>query len=507
MQEFNSTDGFVTKRGAHVRRNLLISALVCLVLGMAIGLLIGRFGTCPEQPELDVKDGVFLPGISEKIIQDGDPTISDEIINNIKSDNIRDYLRTLSEFPHLAGTDADYRQAKELHDFWKHEGLDEAYLTPYDVLLSYPNVTDDDMMNRIELLDDTDGIVYQSPLREAILHPTENKSDVVPPFNAYSAPGDVVSERLAYVNYGRLEDYRWLKNNTSVDVTGAIVIVRYGKIFRGDKVHLATLHGAIGIIIYSDPADYTLDGSTSRVYPEDWWLPPSGTQRGTIYRGLGDPLTPGYPATETSYRYTENSSEAQLPTIPAHPVGYGIGQNLLSAMAGEEVPADWRGALNITYRLGGLLNTTGWKIRMFISTKNAIRRTYNAFGIIRGAIEPDRYVLIGNHRDAWVFGAMDPSSGTAVMKEVSRVMGNLVQQGRWRPRRTVIFCSWGSEEYGLIGSNEWVEQYVKNLAARSVAYVNLDTAVIGNFSLRASGTPLMYQSIYHATRQVQCLPF
>ncbi|XP_033735883.1 N-acetylated-alpha-linked acidic dipeptidase 2-like [Pecten maximus] len=501
MHDFNSTEGFMTRRSAHVRRNLLLSALICLVLGLAIGLLIGRFATCPEESEGNVQ-GVFLPGVSDKIVQDGDPTISEEIISSINPDNIRNYLRDLSEFPHLAGTDADYRQAKELQDFWKQEGLDEAFLTPYDVLLSYPNVTDDDMMNRIELLNDTDGIVYQSPLREKILYPTENKSDVVPSFNAYSAPGDIVSERLVYVNYGRLEDYRWLKNNTSVNITGAIVIARYGKIFRGDKVHLASEYGAIGIIIYSDPADYTLDGSTLRVYPEDWWLPPSGAQRGTIFRGLGDPLTPGYPATETAYRYGEDSREARLPTIPAHPVGYGIGQKLLGAMAGDEVPADWKGTLNITYRLGGRLNTAGWKIRMFISTQNSMRRTYNAFGIIRGSIEPDRYVLMGNHRDAWVFGAIDPSSGTATMMEVSRVMGNLVKQGRWRPRRTIIFCSWGSEEYGLLGSNEWVEQYVKNLGSRSVAYVNVDIAVTGNFSFRASGTPLMYQSMFDATRQV-----
>ncbi|OWF52174.1 putative N-acetylated-alpha-linked acidic dipeptidase [Mizuhopecten yessoensis] len=506
MYELADTDHILAKaRYGNPRRPLLICGLVALVLGLVLGLLIGRFGLCPDnEPEpASQKNGVFLPGVSKQIIQDGDPTISDLLINSISSENIRQYLQDLSELPHLAGTDADYHQAKELHDFWKQEGLDEVYITPYDVLLSYPNVTDDDMMNRIELINATGGVVYQSPLREAILHPSENKSGVVPPFNAYSPPGDILSERLFYVNYGRVEDYCGTDTNNSLNVTGSVVIARYGKIFRGDKVKIAAQHGAIGIIIFSDPADYTLDGDTSRVYPDDWWLPPTGAQRGTTYLRTGDPLTPGYPATDTAFRIQEDSPEAQLPTIPVHPIGYGIAQKILEQMSGDVVPEDWRGKLNLTYRYGGKLKETGWKIRMFISTQNAMRRTFNAFGILRGAIEPDRYVLMGNHRDAWVFGAIDPSSGTAVMKEVSRAMGNLVKQGKWRPRRTIIFCSWGAEEYGLVGSSEWIEQYVKNLAARSLAYVNVDIAVEGNYTVEIKATPLMYRSLYDATKKVK----
>ncbi|XP_033733442.1 N-acetylated-alpha-linked acidic dipeptidase 2-like [Pecten maximus] len=473
-----------------------IAALAGLSIGIAVGLFIGN----------SVKDGigagVFLPGVSNRIIKDGDPTVSDIIMDTIKSENIREYLRDLSELPHLAGTDADFRQANELRDFWRQEGMDEVYVTPYDVLLSYPNVTDDDMMNRIELLNATGGIVYQSPLREAILHQSDNKSGVVPPFNAYSAPGDVTAGRLVYVNYGRLEDYRWLKNNTSVNVSGAIVIVRYQNVFRGDKVKLAAANGAVGVILYSDPAEVVPSGSSSKLYPDGWWLPPSGVQRGTVGRMSGDPLTPGYPATETAYRYSENSSEAQLPTIPVHPIGYGAAEVFLREMTGDEVPDHWKGGLNITYRLGGQLKTNGRKIRIFISTQSYMRRIYNVFGVIHGSVEPDRYVLMGNHRDAWVFGAIDPSSATAVMKEVSRVMGNLVKQGRWRPRRTIIFCSWDAEEYGVIGSYEWVEQYVKNLAARSVAYINIDMAVTGNLSFVPTGTPLIFTATYEATKKV-----
>nr|XP_022329273.1 N-acetylated-alpha-linked acidic dipeptidase 2-like [Crassostrea virginica] len=482
------------KPSTQARRKLILWVLIAGVVGLGFGMIIGRFGFCDQTEENSA------PGISDAIVQEADPGITAEILNQVNSDNIRHYLQKLSENPHLAGTDADYQQARELRDFWKSVGLDEAFITPYDVLLSYPETQDKSKMNQIFVYDASNQELWKSDLYEPILDPSENKSHVVPPFNAYSAPGDVSSSELVYVNYGRVEDYRWLAQNTSINVTGKIVLARYGKIFRGDKANQAHLHGAKGIIIYSDPADYAVDGETSQVYPRDWWLPPSGTQRGTILLGSGDPLTPGYPATEHAYRL--NETEAHLPQIPCHPIGYGVAKNLLGYMGGTEVPADWRGALNLTYRYGGSLINSASRVRIRISTKNEKKRTYNVFGVIRGRVEPDRYVLLGNHRDAWVFGAIDPSSGTAVMKEVSRVMGNLVKANKWRPRRTIIFCSWGAEEYGLIGSTEWIEQYVKNLAARAVAYLNVDIAVQGNYSLRSLGTPLLYSAIYDATKKI-----
>ncbi|KAK3092472.1 hypothetical protein FSP39_003224 [Pinctada imbricata] len=477
----------------------MLYALVIFVIAFVIGILIGRYATCPQQEEKQTS----LPAMNDAIIKEADSEIGDDIINQISSENIRLYLRDLSELPHLAGTPADYTQAKELVDFWSSVGLDETFLTPYDVLLSYPNNDDESQMNRLFVYDDNGQTVWQSDLREPILHPSENKSDVVPPFNAYSAPGDIRSAELIYVNYARAEDFYWLMHNKSIDVTGKIVLARYGKIFRGDKVAQAERYGARGIIIYSDPADYD-DSDTSHVYPDDWWLPDSGVQRGTVFLGKGDPLTPGYPAIETAFRLNQSDPSIETPNIPVHPIGYGIAWNLFGYMTGDEVPSEWRGGLNRTYRFGGNLSVSGQSgtIRMRISTSNAVRRTYNAIGIIRGAYEPDRYIILGNHRDAWVFGAIDPSSGTAVMKEISRVMGNMVKSGKWRPRRSIIFCSWGSEEYGLIGSTEWIEQYIKSLAARSVGYLNVDISVQGNFSLRALATPLLYEAIYSATRRV-----
>ncbi|XP_067681222.1 N-acetylated-alpha-linked acidic dipeptidase 2-like [Haliotis asinina] len=500
MPQFDMMDDSGTgKYHSNRKRNLIIVGIFVLLVGLCVGILIGRYGICRDQSQIEPtpeKDGVFLPGIPEAIIKDGDPEIGKQLIDAVNNKNIEEYLRYLTLNPHVAGSQTNLDLANWIKDKWMEWGFDDVKLTPYDVLLSFP---DADNPNVVRVLNDTGGVVYESPLKEANLT-GEDHPDALPPYNAYS-PAGLVEGDMVYVNYGRVEDYDWLEKNASMNVTGKIVIVRYGKIFRGSKVQIAADHGAIGVIIFSDPADYTWEGDP-RVYPETWWLPGSGAQRGSIFAGVGDPLTPGYPAIKSAYRYAENSSEVTLPKIPAHPIGYDIADKILRVMRGDEAPAAWRGGLNITYRLGPGLEKTGWKIQMNISTGNQIKTAYNVIGIIQGQIEPDRYVLMGNHRDAWVYGAIDPSSGTAVMMETARVMGQLVKSGKWRPRRSVMFCSWGAEEYGLLGSNEWVEQYRKNLRERAVAYLNVDISMQGNYSIRALGTPLLYRATYEAAKKV-----
>ncbi|GFR95335.1 N-acetylated-alpha-linked acidic dipeptidase 2, partial [Elysia marginata] len=204
-----------------------------------------------------------------------------------------------------------------------------------------------------------------------------------------------------------------------------------------------------------------------------------------------------------AYRYAEDKVDPPLPRIPCQPVSYGTAKELLRRMSGKEAPVSWKGALNTDYRLGPGFTDTGLKVELNVTNKNERAMVENVFGIIRGAIEPDRYVLIGNHRDAWIYGALDPSSGTAVMMEIARVMGEMVTQGKWKPRRSIIFCSWGAEEYGLIGSDEWVEQYVATLRERAVVYINVDTAVRGNDTLRVGAAPLLYNIAYEASRKVE----
>ncbi|XP_046567726.1 N-acetylated-alpha-linked acidic dipeptidase 2-like [Haliotis rubra] len=472
-------------------RRKLILAGVSLVVTFIVGLLIGRFAISSQG------NGANLSGVPRAIIQEADDTVHEKLASRIKAENIRENLRQLTSKPHLAGTPADYRQAKELADLWIQQGFDDVTITPYEVLMSYPDLA---RPNVVRVRGQNDEILYESPLTEAILTPRENVPGVVPPFNAYSANGTVTGD-LVYVNYGRDEDFKYVTEDVNINVTGKIAIARYGKIFRGDKAKAAQKYGAIGLIIYTDPADYAMGANSSDVYPHSWWLPPTGAQRGTLFVTDGDPETPGYPSIDTAYRAPE--SQINLPAIPVHPISYGEAENIMKYMSGPVVTPDWSGGMNIVYRYGpGFNNQTLKHVEMRISTQNQRNVTYNTIGIITGAVEPDRYVILGNHRDAWVFGAMDPSSGTAAMMEAARVMAEMVRSGEWRPRRSLVFCSWGAEEYGDLGSFEWVEEYMKNLGARTVAYLNVDIAVSGTRSLSVGATPLLNRAVYEAAKRV-----
>ena len=294
-----------------------------------------------------------------------------------------------------------------------------------------------------------------------------------------------------YVNYGRIEDFQKLEE-LGMNISGKIAMMRYGKIYRGNKVDHAAKYGAIGAIIYSDPDDVARDGQEDKdVYPNSIWLPGTGMQRGTTFMGDGDPLTPGWPSIEDAYRVPQ--SEAGLATIPAQPIGYADAKEILIKLGGQEAPADWQGKIDgVTYKLGPQFMDQYRDYHVRLTTNNEEVRvdSYNVFGVIKGAVEPDRYVLIGNHRDAWGYGASDPSSGTAQLLETARVLGQLKKDG-WRPRRTIIFCSWGSEEYGLLGSTEWVEEQIDRLQDRAVTYINTDTCASGTF-IQMKSSPVLF---------------
>ncbi|XP_060583171.1 N-acetylated-alpha-linked acidic dipeptidase 2-like, partial [Ruditapes philippinarum] len=206
----------------------------------------------------------------------------------------------------------------------------------------------------------------------------------------------------------------------------------------------------------------------------------------------------------SAYRYDETDEESQLPMIPAMPIGFQFAEKLLEMMDGEDAPSGWTGRLlnQTSYKIGPGFTDSSLILELSVHTRNERRISYNAFGMIRGEVEPDRYVMLGNHRDSWVLGAIDPSSGTATMMELSRVLGQLVKEGKWRPRRSIIFCSWGAEEFGLIGSTEWIEENSNVLDFRSVAYINMDIAVTGNYSIRGLGSPPVFSAMYRAAQKV-----
>ncbi|XP_042894430.1 putative N-acetylated-alpha-linked acidic dipeptidase isoform X2 [Penaeus japonicus] len=425
----------------------------------------------------------------------GRESADDFIIKEVDPESIRNYLRHLTSRPHPGGTKAEEENAHWVADSWRALGLDEVHLVPYDVLLSYPK---NNIPNLVRVLDAAGQAVWTSHgWQKPLYSPEESSPDVLPNFNAYSAPGNITGD-VVYAYFGREKDFKQLED-LGVSVKGKIVLARYGEVFRANIAWAAEKRGAAGVILYTDPQQYAPLGEDA-VYPNTVYMPASGVQAGTVLLADGDPLTPFYPSVESAYRLAEENSS--VPKIPVQPVSYGDAREILRHMGGPEAPAEWRGGLDVTYRLGPGMAEAGWTLGLEVHTHNARATTYDVVGVIRGSEEPDRYVILGNHRDAWVFGGVDPSSGTAALLEVTRVLTSLKDQTGWRPRRSVVVCSWGSEEYGLVGSKEWAEQFGKQLMDRTVAYINVDLTIEGNYSLRTLSAPLLYDTVFEAAAKV-----
>ena len=304
--------------------------------------------------------------------------------------------------------------------------------------------------------------------------------DVLPAYVAFQGDGDATAP-LVYVNYGMPADYDALER-MGVSVKGKIVIARYGQGWRGLKPKLAQDHGAVGTIIYSDPRD---DGySVEEVYPKGPMRPPQGLQRGsvadmTLY--AGDPLTPGWGATKNAKRL-DRSEAASILKIPTLPISYGQAEKLLRALEGPAAPASFRGGLPITYRVGGGEAT---KVRIAVKSDWSLKPAHNVIAKLKGREKPDEWVIRGNHRDGWVYGASDPLSGHAAMMGEAKALGQLAKAG-WRPKRTIVYTSWDAEEPMLLGSTEWAEHHAQELKKKAVVYINSDTNGRGFLSMGGS---------------------
>jgi N-acetylated-alpha-linked acidic dipeptidase len=406
-----------------------------------------------------------------------------------KPASAREHLRRLTLEPHIAGTKEDYDTALYVRDQLRSYGLN-AELKEYDVWLNYPNSPTvlELITKRRQRLNTHEARVPGDP--------TSSHPKITPLFNGYSASGDVTGA-LVYANYGLPGDYDELKK-LGVDVKGKIVIVRYGNSFRGVKAKVAESHGAIGCIIYSDPAD---DGyMQGDVYPKGPWRPVASGQRGSVqylFDYPGDPLTPGRPAIPGVPRLKPEEA-TDLTRIPVQPIAYDVARTLLEPLKGPLRPGDFQGGLPFAYHVGG---TNDVKVRLKTDMDYKSRTIWNVVSKIDGTEEPNRWVILGNHRDAWVFGAVDPNSGSSAMLEVARGFGELAKQG-WKPRRTIILCSWDAEEYGLIGSTEWAEEYAGELREKAVAYLNLDAAVSGPH-FGASSVPSLWKLMRSVARDIK----
>jgi N-acetylated-alpha-linked acidic dipeptidase len=390
-------------------------------------------------------------------------------------DNLRAYMQHLSARPHNVGTQYDKENAEWIAAKFQDFGFD-THIEQFDVL--YPTPKE----RAVELVEG--GPKFLAKLQEPALtdDPTSNQqSEQLPTYHAYSKDGDVTAP-LVYVNYGIPEDYEQL-DRMGISVKGKIVIARYFHSWRGIKPKVAAEHGAVGCLIYSDPHD---DGFVQGdTFPKGAWRPKDGVQRGSVADMPvypGDPLTPGVGATKDAKRLKLEDA-ATITKIPVLPISYADAQPLLEALSGRVAPPDWRGGLGITYHVGPGATKVHLKVKSNWNTKPV----YDVIAKIPGATFPDEWVLRGNHHDAWVNGAEDPTSGMVAVLEEARALGELLKAG-WKPKRTIIYCAWDGEEPGLLGSTEWAETHYDELQTHAVAYINSDSNGRGYLGIEGSHT-------------------
>jgi N-acetylated-alpha-linked acidic dipeptidase len=386
------------------------------------------------------------------------------------------WLKTLSAEPNHVGSPHDKANAERVLALFKQWGWD-AHMEVFEVL--YPTPIS-------ETLEITGAHPYKVNLTEPEIPGDESSSrfkDGLPAYVAYQGDGDVTAP-LIYVNYGMPADYDQLER-MGVSVKGKIVLTRYGKGWRGLKPKLAQEHGAVGCIIYSDPRDdgYAVDDA----YPDGPARPAGGLQRGSVQDMTlypGDPLTPGIGATKDAKRLKVSDAPTIL-KIPTLPISWGEAQHLLATLDGEVAPRSWMGNVPLTYHIGG----DGAPVHLAVKSDWSLKPLYNVVAMLKGSTYPDQWVLRGNHRDGWVFGATDPLSGQISLLGEAKAFGMLAKQG-WKPKRTLVYLSWDGEEPGLLGSTEWVETHADELHAKAVLYLNSDSnargflSAGGNHSLR-----------------------
>ena len=404
----------------------------------------------------------------------------------VSAEKCKHRLRYLTEEPHLAGTENSRKVAEYLRTEFESYGL-QVQVYEYHVYLPHP------LEVHVELVSPTP---HLATAKEAGWEWDKDsyETEIVPGYNAYSPDGDVTAE-LIYVNRGLPEDYEMLKER-GISVAGKICIARYGGSYRGVKAKVAGDNGAVGLILYSDPAD---DGyMRGDVYPRGPWRSEDAIQRGTvkyIFQHASDPLTPGWASTKDADRLSIDEA-TDLPKIPVVPIAYRDAKPFLKALAGPNVPSEWQGGLPFTYHIG----PGPAKVRIKVRCEHSNRPIYNIIATLEGTEYPDQWVILGNHHDAWVYGAADPGSGTTSLLEVARCLGELAKKDV-RPKRTIVFAAWDAEEFGILGSTEWVEDLKSTLQQKTIAYLNVDIAATGG-RFYVSAIPSLRELIREVTRTV-----
>ena len=437
---------------------------VSWVGGVIVGLIVGLVPGSAEGP-------VPLTGFDSAgaAMQQ---QLEKQFMDVVRRDDLKGWLERLAAKPHYVGSPYDKENADFIAELFKSWGF-ETRIERFDVLFPTPKTRE------LELTAPTK---YVARLAEPTIQQDATSgqtAEQLPIYNAYSIDGDVTAP-LVYVNYGVPADYEVLERR-GIDVKGTIVIARYGGSWRGIKPKVAAEHGAVGCLIYSDPRD---DGYfQGDAYPKGAFRGEWGAQRGSVADMpvfAGDPLTPGVGATPSAKRLALSDAPT-LTKIPVLPISYGDARPLLEALGGPVAPEQWRGALPLTYHLGPGPATVRLKLAFDFSQKPI----YNVIATLTGSDRPDQWVIRGNHHDAWVNGANDPTSGMVALLAEARAVGVIAKNG-WRPKRTIVYAAWDGEEPGLLGSGEWVETHADELRQKAVAYINSDSTGRGFFDMGGS---------------------
>ncbi|GAB6019806.1 hypothetical protein CHUAL_001349 [Chamberlinius hualienensis] len=473
----NSNEGWLSGTKGRIIKILFV--LLLFSFGLIIGYFIKRSVQEKPPPKYEwIPDEFAFNSLQVSTLQ-----------NFIQPSSIKEFLRNVCVQPHVAGTLSGDESASIVQRHWESLGISDVRVDKYNVLLSYPsNYLPNDVLvvsnktSKIEILLNITNAMSKSEIK---------------PFLAYSPSGQAEG-RLVFANYGRQEDFLLLRK-LNVSVQGNIALIKFGEGHHGDKVRWAAECGAAGVLLYPDPAEYV---GKNEVFPQGIGLPEDAVIYGSLKTFPGDPMTPRMPSIDSAFR-PRVENVVGLPTIPAQQLSYKQAEQLLLLMGGVEPPENWVGGLNSSYRLGpDFLDDTITSVSLKVHNELVRKDIFNVIGVIHGNPDNSDYVIVGAHHDTWTTGASDPASGLAILMEIVKAFG-LLQQTGWRPHRSIVFASWDAEEFGIVGSLEWVEDHFKELMDNCVAYINVDSAVTGNTTLHALGSPLLQRTLLEAAKWVE----
>ncbi|ORY13927.1 hypothetical protein BCR34DRAFT_249291 [Clohesyomyces aquaticus] len=506
-----------------LRRICTVVLSSLLVLGVIAILLVLNFVSLDDGGDADWTN--YLPWKASEVPASWPRTqgvefadLQDILINTPDAEKAREWSKYYTSGPHLAGKNLS--QAIWTKEKWQQFGIENTLIVDYDIYVNYPKGHRLALMQKTKK-DTTDALAvgvdggawevkYEASLEEDVLKEdgTSGLADRIPTFHGYSASGNVTAPYI-YCNYGTFKDFEELQT-ANVSLSGKIALIKYGGIFRGLKVKRAQELGMVGAILYSDPGD---DGKVTEhngntTYPDGPARNPSSVQRGStqfLSFAPGDPTTPGYPSKPGVPRQPVDHA---IPSIPSIPISYVDALPLLKALNGHGPKASafnkyWQGGglgyKGVEYNIGP--SPSNLALNLVNEQEYVTTPMWNVIGIINGSVA-DEVVVLGNHRDAWIAGgAGDPNSGSAAFNEVIRGLGKALQAG-WKPLRTIVLASWDGEEYGLLGSTEWVEEYLPWLKDATVAYLNVDVGTVGP-DFKASAAPLLSKVLTEAVHLVQ----